>query len=73
MAPKILAFAGSARQDSYNKKLVRIAAAGARMAGVEVTLVDLHDFPMPIYDGDLEANEGIPEHARKFRQLMKEH
>jgi chromate reductase len=71
--PKILAFAGSARQDSYNKRLVRIAAAGAQGAGVEVTLVDLRDFPMPIYDGDLEAHEGIPENALKFRHLMKLH
>jgi chromate reductase, NAD(P)H dehydrogenase (quinone) len=71
--PKILAFAGSARQDSYNKKLVRVAAAGAQAAGVEVTLVDLRDFPMPIYDGDLEAHEGIPENALKFRHLMKVH
>lgn len=71
--PKILAFAGSARQNSYNKKLVRVAAAGAQGAGVEVTLVDLHDFPMPIYDGDLEAHEGIPENALKFRHLMKAH
>jgi chromate reductase len=71
--PKILAFAGSARQDSYNKKLVRAAVAGAQAAGVEVTLVDLRDFPMPIYDGDLEAHEGIPENALKFRHLMKVH
>jgi chromate reductase len=71
--PKILACASSARQDSYNRKLVRVAAVGAHGAGVEVTLVDLRDFPMPIYDGDLEAHEGIPENARKFRDLMKEH
>ncbi|MFN3918858.1 MAG: NADPH-dependent FMN reductase [Methylohalobius sp.] len=71
--PKILAFAGSARQDSYHKKLLRVAAAGGRAAGVEVTLVDLRDFPMPIYDGDLEAKEGVPEPARRLRQLMKAH
>jgi NAD(P)H-dependent FMN reductase len=71
--PKILAFAGSARQDSYNKKLVRVAAAGAQAAGGEVTTVDLRDFWMPIYDGDIETHEGVPENARKFRHLLKEH
>lgn len=71
--PKILAFAGSARKDSFNKKLVAIAAAGALEGGVEVTLADLHDFPMPIYDGDVEAQEGIPANALKFRKLMQAH
>lgn len=71
--PKILAFAGSARRDSYNKKLVRVAAAGARAAGVEVTVADLCDCPMPIYDGDLEADAGIPANALEFRHLMKTH
>jgi chromate reductase len=71
--PKILAFAGSARERSYNKMLVRIAAAGARRAGAEVTVADLRDFPMPIYDGDLEDRDGIPANALKFRQLMMAH
>ncbi len=70
-APKILAFAGSTREGSWNKKLIRIAAAGARATGAEVTLVDLREFPMPLYDGDLEA-EGFPEPARAFKRLMLE-
>jgi NAD(P)H-dependent FMN reductase len=72
-APKILAFAGSTREDSYNKKLVKIAAEGAKVAGAEITYVDLRDLPMPIYDEDLEAKEGLPENARKFKELLKEH
>lgn len=71
--PKILAFAGSARADSFNKKLVKIAAAGATKAGAEVTLIDLKRYPMPIYDGDLEQANGIPEPAAKFKKLMIEH
>jgi NAD(P)H-dependent FMN reductase len=71
--PKILAFAGSTRIDSYNKKLVQVAANGARSAGAEVTYVDLRDLPMPLYDEDLEKSEGMPENARKFKQLMIEH
>jgi NAD(P)H-dependent FMN reductase len=70
---KILAFAGSTRIDSFNKKLIKIAAAGAREAGVDVTLVDLRDFPMPIYDGDLEQREGLPPNARKLKDLMLTH
>ena len=72
-APKILAFAGSARKDSWNKKLILAAADAARAAGADVTLVDLADFPMPLYDGDLESGEGQPEHAKRLRQIMLEH
>ena len=68
--PRILAFAGSARRDSFNKKTVRIAAAGATKAGAEVTFADLREFPMPIMDEDLEAEGGMPPHARRFRDLM---
>jgi NAD(P)H-dependent FMN reductase len=71
--PKILAFAGSTRTDSGNKKLVHIATAGARAGGAEVTVIDLRDFPMPLYDGDLEAKEGLPEFARKFKEVMLAH
>ncbi len=71
--PKILAFAGSTRSDSYNKKLVRTAADAARSAGADVTLLDLRDFAMPVYDGDLEAREGLPENARKFKAQMLAH
>lgn len=70
---KILAFAGSARTDSFNKKLVQIAAEGARAAGAEVTLIDLRDFPMPLYDADLETGSGLPENAKKLKQLMIAH
>ncbi len=67
---RILAFAGSARSDSWNKKLVRIAAEGARAAGAEVTDLDLADYPMPIYDGDLEVTEGQPDNAKRLKTLM---
>lgn len=70
---KVLAFAGSTRTDSFNKKLVKIAAEGARAAGAEVTYVDLRDFPMPLYDEDLEIKEGIPLPAIKFKELLLSH
>ncbi len=73
MTPKILAFAGSARSESLNKRLVRVAAEGAKAAGADVTLVDLDDYPMPVYHGDLEAREGIPPSARALKTLFREH
>lgn len=71
--PKILAFAGSTRIDSYNKRLVKIAAAGAKAAGAEVTYIDLRDLPLPLYDEDLEAREGLPANARKLKDLLISH
>ncbi len=71
--PKILAFAGSLRRESYNKKLVKLAIAGARAAGAEVTYLDLRDLPLPVYDGDLEATEGLPANAKRLKELMKAH
>jgi NAD(P)H-dependent FMN reductase len=70
--PKILAFAGSLRAGSYNKKLVQLAIAGARAAGGEVTYLDLRDLPLPVFDEDLEA-QGTPENARKLQELMLAH
>lgn len=71
--PRILAFAGSARQESYNKKMVAVAAIAAREAGADVTLIDLRDYPMPIYDGDFETHEGLPENAKKLKRLFLDH
>src|SRR5436190_22942446 len=71
--PKILAFAGSLRKDSHNKKLVQIAATAARNAGAEVTYLDLRELLLPIYDADLEAQEGLPANARTLKELMLAH
>jgi chromate reductase, NAD(P)H dehydrogenase (quinone) len=67
----ILAFAGSARKESLNRQLVQVAAGGAKDAGADVTVVDLADYPMPIFCEDYEAEHGIPESALKFRELLK--
>jgi len=69
---KIMAVAGSLRVGSYNKKLLKTAVRGAEESGADVTVVDLKNFPMPPYDGDLEAAEGLPENAKKLKQLMIE-
>ncbi|MDB6003842.1 MAG: NADPH-dependent reductase [Prosthecobacter sp.] len=71
--PKILAFAGSTRTASYNKQLVRFAADAARAAGAEVTLIDLRDYPLPLFDGDLEEQQGLPENAKKLKTLFRAH
>ena len=73
MTPRILAFAGSTRRDSFNKKLVSIAVKGARAAGAEVALIDLKDFPLPLFDQDLEAEQGMPENGKKLKQLFIDH
>lgn len=73
MPVKILAFAGSLRKDSYNKRLVKVAADGARQGGAEVTFIDLADYPLPIFDEDLEARDGMPENARKLKALFNAH
>jgi chromate reductase len=70
---KILAFAGSARKGSFNHQLVRIAAAGAKSAGAEVTVIDFNDYPMPLYDQDLEAEKGLPDSVLAFKTLLKSH
>lgn len=71
--PAILAFAGSVREASLNRRLIRVAAGAAEEAGARVTLIELRDYPMPIYDGDLERREGLPEAARRFKRLLVEH
>ena len=73
MAPRILAFAGSLRRGSFNKKLVPIAAKAAREAGAEVTLIDLKDYPLPLFDQDLEAEQGMPDNGKKLKQLFIDH
>src|SRR5262249_13673112 len=66
----VLAFSGSTRHDSVNKKLINEAANIAREQGANVVLIDLKEYHIPLYDGDLEDAEGMPENARYLRQLM---
>ncbi|MFL0800635.1 MAG: NAD(P)H-dependent oxidoreductase [Agarilytica sp.] len=69
---KILAFSGSARASSFNQRLVAVAAAGAEKAGAEVSLISLADYPMPLFDEDLESEQGMPEAAKAFKILLTE-
>ncbi len=71
--PRILAFGGALRRDSFNQKLAARAAEGAREAGADVTLIALRDFPIPIYDFDIQSSSGLPDEAKRLKALFREH
>ncbi len=71
--PKILVFAGSIRTGSFNARLAANAAKQLALLGAEVTHISLADYPMPLYDGDLEARSGQPQNAVKLKQLFMAH
>ncbi|MDP7008923.1 MAG: NAD(P)H-dependent oxidoreductase [Phycisphaerales bacterium] len=71
--PKILAFSGSIRKGSYNKRLAKVALNAAEKAGAETTFVDLFEYQMPLYCEDYEAEHGKPESVSRFQQLLKNH
>jgi len=69
----VLVFAGSARTGSVNRKLASAAAQQLENANISTTLVELSDYPMPIYNGDLETEGGIPATVTAFQELMRTH
>lgn len=69
---KLLVFAGSTRQNSYNRKLASVVAGMARAIGAEVSHIELGDFDVPMYNADLEAR-GTPADVMKLKQLTYEH
>ena len=71
--PKILVFAGSIRSGSFNARLAALAAKELTLADVDVTRVSLIDYPLPIYDGDLEVQTGVPDNAVKLKRMMMTH
>jgi len=68
--PKILVFAGSIRTGSYNARLAALATKELALAGADATRISLEDYPLPLYDGNLEAQSGPPENAVKLKRLM---
>ena len=71
--PRLLFFAGSARTGSFNKQVAELGARIAEANGIPSTFADLGDYPMPLYDGDIERVDGAPENARKLKALFTEH
>ncbi|RUO29508.1 NADPH-dependent FMN reductase [Aliidiomarina sanyensis] len=69
---KLLVFAGSLRKASLNRKLAKHIARAAEAEGAQITYVDLNDYPLPIYNGDIE-DAGMPDNVRKLQSLMKAH
>jgi chromate reductase len=72
-ALKILVIPGSLRTGSHNAKLAAAAAYQLAQAGAEVTRISLADFPLPIYDGDLQAKSGVPKHAVNLKRMLSAH
>lgn len=72
-APRILVVPGSLRTGSHNAKLAAVAAHEFAQAGVDVTRISLADFPLPIYDGDLQAKSGIPKNAVNLKRMIGAH
>ena len=72
-ALKILVIPGSLRSGSHNARLAAAAAHEFALAGAEVTRISLADFPLPIYDGDLQTKSGVPKHAINLKRMMSAH
>ena len=73
MSVKLLFFAGSAREGSVNKKLAKLAHDLAAEKGADTTFLDLKDHPLPLFDEDLEASGGMPEHAARLKAILSAH
>ena len=71
--PRILAFSGSTRRASFNQRLVENAAASAEKAEAAVTLIDLADYPLPLFNQDDEAVNGPPDNVTRLKSLFLEH
>lgn len=71
--PKILVFAGSARHGALSKRLAKAAAGALSAAGASATLIDLADYPQPLYDADLEAAAGLPPGIVALQRLLAAH
>ena len=68
--PTVVAFSGSRRKESLNSRILKIAADAAAAEGAKVTIVNWDDMPLPMFDQDDEAANGLPENAKKFRNLL---
>jgi len=72
-ALKILVIPGSLRIGSLNARLAAAVAYGFAQAGVDVTRISLADFPLPIYDGDLQTKSGVPKNAVNLKRMIGTH
>ena len=72
-APKILVMSGSTRTGSHNTRLAALAAKELTLIDAEVTRISLADYPLPLYEADLETKAGAPANALRLKQMMMAH
>jgi len=72
-APKILVLSGSTRSGSHNTRLAALAAKELTLIDADVTRISLQDYPLPLFEADLEANSGAPASAVKLKQMIMAH
>jgi chromate reductase, NAD(P)H dehydrogenase (quinone) len=71
--PKILVFPGSLRSGSHNVRLAALVVKELVLAEADVTRISLTDYPLPLYDGDLEAKSGPPQNAVQLKRMLAAH
>ena len=71
-APKILVIPGSLRTGSHNARLAALAVKELLLAEADVTRISFADYPLPMYDADLEAS-AMPSHARQLKRMIEAH
>ena len=71
--PRILAFSGSLQEKSFNKKILEVAIDGVVHSQASLTYLDLKDYPLPLYDQELEDKEGLPENVKVIKDMMRNH
>src|SRR5471030_353963 len=72
-APKILVLPGSTRTGSHNVRLAALAAKELTLIDADVTRISLTDYPLPLYEGDLESKGGPPANALRLKQMIMAH
>lgn len=70
-SPKLIALSGSARRGSLNRAVLSTAAIAASSTGAKITLVDLNDYELPVFNQDLEDAEGLPDAAKRLKALFR--
>jgi chromate reductase, NAD(P)H dehydrogenase (quinone) len=73
LAPKILVIAGSLRVGSHNGRLAALAAKELALAEADVTRISLTDYPLPLFDVEMTAEVGPPQHAVQLQRMLEAH
>jgi chromate reductase, NAD(P)H dehydrogenase (quinone) len=73
LAPKILVIPGSLRVGSHNGRLAALAAKELALAEAEVTRISLADYPLPLFDAEMTAEVGPPQHAVQLQRMLEAH